>query len=444
MYQPMFVYNTMADGTLRILNPVVGEEVWSVPGRSHRPIPNARMEDRLKLNTVNDPKKHCHFCHPNILHTPVEKERVVVQGNGYALQQYLTAEEASAQEALFRRVPNLFEIIPFDFWQKNYGVQLSDAQICWRDRYLSTSLGRHHILTVITEKLERAGLSVKQIAEMSDSEKLQRADAFFGGAHELIIASRHLRQQAEYLDELCSSGALTNAEHSLFLHFTIRAVEAIYRDNSFVRYVSVYQNWLKAAGASFDHLHKQVLGVDSWGSGMARRVELLRRCPNLYNDVILDRVLKENLIVAENSHAIAWVEPGHRFPALAVYSKSAHCAPWQLAEAELSDFSDLVHAMHAAGGAALPCNEEWYFQPRGSDAPMPFHILIKWRINIPAGFEGSSHIFVNPLFPSEMKERVMDSLVQLRQEKRIGNMKLGDECEASRGCLHYNNDQTAV
>ena len=35
-----------------------------------------------------------------------------------------TAEQALARPALFRRVPNLFEIVPMEFWKRNYGFRL--------------------------------------------------------------------------------------------------------------------------------------------------------------------------------------------------------------------------------------------------------------------------------------------------------------------------------
>ena len=204
-----------------------------------------------------------------------------------------------------------------------------------------------------------------------------------------------------------------------------------------MRYVSIWQNWLAPAGASFDHLHKQVLGVDTWGAGISRRLDLLRRFPPLYNEVVLSMAKSKGLILAENSHAIALVEPGHIFPTLAIYSKSSHSDPTRMSDAELKGFSDLVHAMHAATGSRMACNEEWYYRPKSVEQAMPFHILIKWRVNTPAGFEGSSQIHINPLFPELQHERVLGALKELRNEGRIQGMQLGEECACEAGCLKY-------
>lgn len=437
MIKPLFIHNTLADGTLRVRNPVVGEEVWYVPGRASRPISNERRLNRSALSQSGSPESGCHFCPENLFHTPAEKSRVVRQGASYRVLEKRTAEEAAREAALFRRVPNLFEIVPFEFWRKNYSLELSPAQRRWKEAYLSTPKGRAHVLGVINEKLEHAGRDAAEIAETPDDEKLRLADAFFGGSHDLIVSGRHLKDGAEYDDDLLSSGELSVEEHFLFFSFTLSAVEGIARENPHVRWVSVYQNWLARAGASFDHLHKQVLGVDTWGAGIARRLELLRNFPPYYNEVLLKLAKDKGLILAENNYAIALVEPGHVFPTLAVYSKSAQSDPSRLSEPELKGLSDLVHAMHAGSGSRLACNEEWYYRPRGAEQPMPFHVLVKWRINTPAGFEGSSQIHINPLFPRLQKEKLLETLLTLRQSGKLAPMKLGQECPCADSPLQY-------
>jgi galactose-1-phosphate uridylyltransferase len=204
-----------------------------------------------------------------------------------------------------------------------------------------------------------------------------------------------------------------------------------------VKHVAVYQNWLAQAGASFDHLHKQVLGVDTWGAGIHRRLEVLRRYPPFYNQVLLAALKARGLVLAENAVAVAVVEPGHIYPCLGVYSKSAASDPSGLSAEELKGFSDLLRALHAAGGVRVPCNEEWYFRPRGSDVPMPFHVLLKWRVNTPAGFEGGNEIHINPLFPEQVRDRVLPGLKELRDQGQLQGAQLGEECPCEDGCLRY-------
>jgi galactose-1-phosphate uridylyltransferase len=435
--KPFFIYHRLADGTLRTLNPVVAEEVWYVPGRASRPITNERRSQPRPLGEGPRPEDSCHFCPKNIFHTPAEKSRVVKQGNSFRVLEKQTAEQANQSMALFRRVPNLFEIVPFEFWRKNYGLQLSPLQRRWKDSYLATPLGREHVLGVIEEKLEHSGRSAEAISETPESEKIALADAFFGGSHDLVVSGRHLIDGAAFEDELLSSGDLSVEDHFIYMSFTLAAATDIARENPHVRYCSIYQNWLAPAGASFDHLHKQVLGIDAWGAGLSRRLELLRAHPPFYNEVILSLARDKGLVLAENNHAVAIVEPGHTFPTLAVYSKSAAREPQRLSQEELKDFSDLVHAMHAATGGRLACNEEWYYRPKGAEQAMPFHVLIKWRVNTPAGFEGSAQIHVNPMFPELQREKVLAALKTLRQERKIASMHLGEECPCAPGSLQY-------
>jgi hypothetical protein len=85
----------------------------------------------------------------------------------------------------------------------------------------------------------------------------------------------------------------------------------------------------------------------------------------------------------------------------------------------------------------VPCNEEWYFRPRGSEVPMPFHVLLKWRVNTPAGFEGGNEIHINPLFPEQVRDRVLPGLKELREEGQLPGVQLGEECACEDGCLRY-------
>ena len=437
MLKPLFVYNTLADGSLRILNPVVGEEVWTVPGRNQRPNANDARKAPEPLDPGLDLDAVCHFCQKNSEHTPAEKSRVVREGNGYRVLEKQTAEQALARPALFRRVPNLFEIVPMDFWKRNYGFRLSPLQRQWKDAYLSTPKGRAHVLGVIDEKLEHQGRTPAEIAALGEDAKLEIADAFFGGSHDLIVSGRHYQEGARTKADLLSSGSLSLEEHFLFLSFTLNAVSEIHRENQYVKHVAVYQNWLAQAGASFDHLHKQVLGVDTWGAGIHRRLEVLRRFPPFYNQVLLQALKARGLVLAENSVAVAVVEPGHIYPCLAVYSKSAASDPQGLAPDELKGFSDLLRAVHAAAGPRVPCNEEWYFRPRSSEPAMPFHVLVKWRVNIPAGFEGGSEIHINPLFPEQVRDRMLPGLQELAALGELPGATVGADCSCEDGCLRY-------
>ena len=71
-FHPMM---TMTDGTIKQVNPFSGTQVWTVPGRGHRPLSvpvrePAPLGPRATTHT-------CAFCSGRPLDTPPEKSRIV-------------------------------------------------------------------------------------------------------------------------------------------------------------------------------------------------------------------------------------------------------------------------------------------------------------------------------------------------------------------------------
>lgn len=430
-------YFTMPDGTLKHINPLTGTEVWTVLDRAHRPLYNRTAKIPKPLEKV-EKENYCDFCHAEYFRTPPEKARLIRTSDGqYQKLEKLNPDLIEASQALFRRMANLFEIVTIDYWVKNHGFKLSPSQFQWKQNYLGHFRGLEHVLSIINTKLKLSGKSSEEIARMGPEEKLKLSDAFFGGAHELVAAGRHFKPGAEWDNELYASGEMDPEEHYRYMRFTIDAMADIYANNRYVRYVTIFQNWLQPAGASFDHLHKQLVGLDEWGTSIQAEVDIVRESPNIYNESIVNFSAYHNLVFAENEHAIALSEIGHRYPTLAIYSKSRHARPEEHREEELKGFSDLVHACHAAMGSQIPCNEEWYYSPRDAVNVMPWHILIKWRTVNPAGFEGGTKIFINPISPISLRDQVVPRLYELRAQGRVQNIKIATECEVKPNPLLY-------
>jgi len=280
-------------------------------------------------------------------------------------------------------------------------------------------------------------MTEKQIEETPRDVMFTLADAFFGGGHDLIIGGNHYKSGAQYDSDLWASGDLSPEEHFHFFKFTIRAAQDITENNRYVRYISIFQNWLAPAGASFNHLHKQIVALDEWGISVQREVDLVRENPNVYNEYATNFASYHNLVFAENDYAIAFVSVGHRSPTLAIYSKSRNCRPEEHSDEELRGFSDLVHACHAATGGSIPCNEEWYYLPQDAVERIPWHILIKWRTNTPAGFEGGTKIYTNTLSPTELRDIIVPQLYRMRAEGRVVVKNIATECSAKANALRY-------
>ncbi len=431
-------YHRMPDGTIKQINPFNTTEVWCVTERGRKAPIQQIPKDPIPIKPVS-PEHYCHFCEADYTFTPPEKSRVYKDTKGNQQQKnFTTARELSNESALFRRVGNLFEIVTFDYWAENYGYQMSARNLHWKEKYLSTDAGVKHALNVLRLKHEMQGLDFDSL---SIEEKFNRMNPFFGGCHELIIGGKHYIDGAHYQHELWSSGEMTPEEHEQYILLTLNAMTDIIKQNPYVRYISVFQNWLKPAGASIDHLHKQLVGLDEWGVQIEQEIQELIKNPNLYNAWAANFALYNNLMIAESDYAISFTEIGHRFPTIAIYSKSKHGRPFEHSPEEIRGMSDMIHAVHAALGSQTTCNEEWYYSPFDSIHNSPWHVLIKIRINVPAGFEGNTKIYINPISPERLKNELIHSLYKKREACKIDlNIHIGSEITTGPNPLNYHKE----
>ncbi len=431
---------TMADGTVKQINPFTGTQVWTVPGRGNRPLGH-KLPDPLPI-TAADASSYCAFCPDRYHETPPEKARVIRTQNGWETRYRTSARELTDTVAEFRRIPNLFEILSFDYWFANYGYQVPDHIAERKAAYLADEAGLDHVLRVVGNKLRASGHSPSAIEAMSMDARLESASSFFGGGHDVIVARRHFVDGATDNTQLASSGTLSYDEHRQFISFTVDAVKSLFNVNRYVRYAAVFQNWLKPAGASFDHLHKQLVAIDERGVQHELETQRLRANPNMFNELAVNFASYKNLVIAENDHAIMFAGFGHRYPTIEIYSKSEHSDPWEQAPEELAGMSDLIHAAHAATGVDVPCNEEWHYRPVDVDLAMPWRVLLKWRISTLAGFEGATKVYLNTLDPYAIRDRMVPKLFDLRVQGHIAaDIKIAFEADCRPNPLRYNRKQ---
>ncbi len=427
----------MPDGTVKQVNPFTGTEVWAVSGRRGKPITNEGTTDAQKI-AVHAPEDYCSFCESRYSETAPEKARLILHGDGrWGYIATLSPDKYLEQPAEFRRIGNMFEIVTLDYWRKNYAYKLTQSQSRWKEEYIANPRGLKHITDIIHYKLQREGKTDEQMEKMTMAERLVVADAFFGGSHEMIIARRHYKPNAEFTTDLYSSGEMTLEEHYQYFKFTIDAMRDVTSANKYVRYISVFQNWLRAAGASFDHLHKQLVALDEWGSSIENQTKMIREDPNVYNQFGANFAAHHNLVFAENDFAIAYAGIGHRFPTIEIYSRSQSGRPYEHTEEEIRGMSNLVQAIHAAMGSQISCNEEWYYTPIDAVYKMPWHVLIKWRVTVPAGFEGGTGIFINPMTPIELRDMMVPRLYKLRDDGKIDRLRIAEECRVDPNPLKY-------
>ncbi|WP_309230120.1 MULTISPECIES: DUF4921 family protein [unclassified Dietzia] len=421
----------MADGTVKQTNPFTGTEVWTVPGRGNRPVDHHPGEVR-PVDPVA-PEAHCAFCVSRLRETTPEKSRLVRDGSTWRTLDRVAPDQLDLTTPEFRLFGNLFEIVSLDYWKAVHGYRIPAGASAHQSAYLETEAGVEHVRSLLRTRIAAAQGDPSIVDAMDTAELAARSESFFGGCHDVVVARRHLVEGAATTGGHASSGSLDPAEHQHFIAFTVRAMRNLYRDNPHARYVSVFQNWLQPAGASFAHLHKQLVAIDEIPAKTVREVAALESEPDLYDTLGIGLAVSEGLVVAANEHAVAVVGVGHRYPALVVYSRSAASDPWEHSPEELRGVSDLLHACHAATGPLVPTNEEWHTRPPGVAAPMPWRIVLKWRISTPAGFEGATGIHVNTIDPWALRDRAAPRLEQLRASGLIADMALGAECGDVKG-----------
>ncbi|MBM7463446.1 DUF4921 family protein [Microbacterium dextranolyticum] len=415
----------MPDGTVKQVGPLTGTQVWTVPGRANRPLEAPR--DAPRPVAPGEADRVCAFCATRYLETTPEKERLV--GEDVELHRHVPPGDLFDTVAEFRRFGNLFEIVSAEYWRENHGFRQPSAIVEWAQEYLSTAEGRTHIETLAAIRAQATGEEVSLEEAALD---------LLGGSHDVIVARRHLVDDARYDDQLASAGTLSPDEHAAYTAFTVRALAEIQAAQPNAAYVAVFQNWLRPAGASFEHLHKQLVAIDEHGPQVDHELRLLSHDRDLYQRELADLAVSERLLVAATDGAVAFAGIGHRYPAFEVFSTSEANLPQEHSAAGIRAVSDLVHALHAVSGPLVPTNEEWHYRPPGAPWPMPWRVVLKWRISNPAGFEGGTKIYVNTIDPWELRRRAVAELQALRTDGRIApGIRIGDECVASDATLRY-------
>ena len=416
----------LADGTVKQVSPLTGTVVWTVPGRAHRLV-GAPPAQRHPIDHAHD-GAHCAFCPARYRETPPEKSRVVrTPDGGWQVLTGVPESGLDATVAEFRRIPNLFEILSVDYWRENHGVRPSDDARARAAAYVAEPGGRAQVLALLRRRMASQGVTDEQWAARADEEWLERAVDLFAGTHDVVVARRHFTEGAVHDDELAGSGILSPEEHRRYVGLTVATMADLYAAQPAARYVAAFQNWLRPAGASFDHLHKQLVAIDEHGPRADRVLARVREHPGVFADVVA-HAAANGLVIARNEHAVAVAAVGHRYPSVEVYAMGEAHLPWEHDAAQVDAVADLLHALHAATGVTVPSNEEWHHRPPGARGPMPWHVVVKWRVSVLAGFEGSTKINVNTLDPATVRDLVVTRLTDLRAAGAVAQMCLGDEC----------------
>ena len=429
-------YRELPDGTIKQVNPFTGTKVWTVPGRGARPLSKPATQTREL--TEHDRHAACAFCPDNLLSTPPEKTRLVKREGGlvrgHDLMRRVSADQLGDTVPEFRRIPNLFEILSWQYWQLNWGMDLPRASRDWQEESLSNPGGEAHVRSVLNAKFKAVG-SDQRGEDLGPKELREASAAFFAGGHDVIVARRHYTDEGTTTADVAGSASLTVDEHRAFMALTVDSMVQLHRHNEHVRYVVAFQNWLKPAGASFDHLHKQLVAIDEVGADNESVLPKAVLDPGIFNRWGPDFAVEHGLVLARNEGAVMTVGFGHRYPSVEVWSTGRADQPWRVDDDGIDAMSDLLHAAHVAVSDDVPANEEWHYRPIGTGVPVPWRIILKLRISTLAGFEGGTKIYVNTISPTTLAAMLLPKLFEARAAGRIAPMDLGAECHVEPGVL---------
>ena len=195
----------MPDGTTKQINPFTDLEVWTIPGRKHKPITNAKPMYRQKISSVPQEKENfCNFCEAKYFNTPPEKGRLVRENGQYKIMSRLDSDQVFSQSADFRRIPNLFEIVTTDYWRKNYNFQLQGENKEWKERYISKKEG-------LDDGIEP---SFNRLKDELQQQKIQELDKNQDRIKEKLsdeIVNRYYYKKGEYINHIAHSPYIKKA-----------------------------------------------------------------------------------------------------------------------------------------------------------------------------------------------------------------------------------------
>lgn len=221
------------------------------------------------------------------------------------------------------------------------------------------------------------------------------------GGHEVII------------DSPCHAGSLTELDVA-----QVELVFAAYRDRirhwrsvSGIRYISVFKNVGRDAGASLYHSHGQLIATSAIPTDVARTSERLERyramtgcC--LHCDLIRAELKEKSRVIAANGSVVAFCPFAGSLPYLVRITTREHQANFDdLADGQIREVARMVRRVLGWLERLQPGIAYNFLlhtmPPRSRRDPDAHHWCLELfpRMTQIAGFEWGSHCMINPVLP---------------------------------------------
>ncbi len=239
------------------------------------------------------------------------------------------------------------------------------------------------------------------------------------GAHEVIIETTKHEEKLE----LQSVDSL----FKVFNTYKLRLID-LKRDERF-RYILIFKNDGKTAGASLSHPHSQLIATPVTPKrireellGAQHYYEYKDRC--IFCDIIREEALQKERIVYENGGFIAFCPFASRFPFEIWIIPKRHDPDYDSIENdEIFAFADMMKTTVAKLSKALSHPHYNYVLHTGPvrwprrgywttiDSDFHWHIEIIPRLTNVAGFEWGTGFYINPTVPEEAAGYLQETLV---------------------------------
>lgn len=364
---------------------------------------------QVALAQSQQEEKFCAFCAGNILLATPDKNRISrSKTHELRYHKYPGIENFSDEIILFRHQANLFETLNFEYWHQKFGIDSTESELEQIYQDLKNPSIKEYLTNLMLIKNKRLN---KKNQYDSQEQFINDIKSFYSGFHDLITSGFHYCPNLKD-GRLFSSRSLNFEDHRISYHLMIKIMLDMIKKNKYISFIAIFQNWMHPAGASFDHWHKQILALDFWGLPLEREAQMFSKNKNIYKEFAIDTATQEDLFIAENKHAIAYVEIGAKTGMITICSKSKQLRPFEHAEEEINSMSDLSHAIISCLEEMTPYNEEWFYTPLNNNNFMtPWRIIINLRSTVMAGLENITQIGINPISPKELAETMRIKLL---------------------------------
>lgn len=192
-------------------------------------------------------------------------------------------------------------------------------------------------------------------------------------------------------------------------------------DSEFVKYVQIFKNHGKNAGASLRHSHSQIIGMNVMPEKIKIEIENSRKyyknnktCP--FCDILKGEIQSKERIVYEGKEFIAicpYVSK-HRYE-VQIIKKRHSSSLLTLNEFEITDLSDVLkvvtNKLHGVLGKDISYNIYYNFLKEEKVKYYHFYIEICPRIVNGAGFEISTGIMVNTILPEIAAKKLREASI---------------------------------